>query len=242
MRDTTLGGRGRDFPTTRLGNDPRPFEDSDPAFRKHFETLVLSYWKPVYRYARVVWAKSNEDAKDLTQAFFLWLFEGRALPKYDAARGSFRRYLKFLLRRFLSHRQEAVRRLKRGGAAIPLSLEAGGLGREITCAEEDPEETFDREWLNVVAQRAIRRIRERLAQQGRSAAFRVFETYDLSPAGGSATYREVAAKLGLSESSVRNHLFAVREELRQEIRREIRGTTGSEEESGREWHELLGGV
>ena len=45
--------------------------------------VCSKYWKPVYAYVRAAWAKSNEDAKDLTQAFFLWLLEERVLEQFD---------------------------------------------------------------------------------------------------------------------------------------------------------------
>jgi DNA-directed RNA polymerase specialized sigma24 family protein len=38
--------------------------------QRAYESLILAYWKPVYKTVRLKWNKSNEDAKDLTQAFF----------------------------------------------------------------------------------------------------------------------------------------------------------------------------
>src|SRR5688572_22453356 len=102
--DTSLGGADARFPETasQVGTDP--------------EALARAYWKPVYAYVRLAWAKSNEDAKDLTQAFFLWLLEERALDGYDPARGGFRPFLKVLLRRFVGHQDRALGALRRGGS------------------------------------------------------------------------------------------------------------------------------
>ena len=68
----------------------------EEARRAGLRELALRYWKPVYRFARVAWAKSNEDAKDLAQAFFLWMTEEPALDSYDPAKGGFRTFLKIL--------------------------------------------------------------------------------------------------------------------------------------------------
>src|SRR5262245_8668511 len=112
--DTKLGGAERAFPRTTWGLVSR----LDPAAADHkagMETLCARYWKPAYRYIRAAWSKSNEDAKDLTQAFFAWILEKEPLRKFDRDQGSFRNFLKVLLKRFLTNADDAVRRLKRGG-------------------------------------------------------------------------------------------------------------------------------
>jgi len=111
-RDTSLGGDGDRFPET--GGDIRSLLGQDPS---RLELLCRRYWKPVYAYVRIAWSKGNEDAKDLTQAFFLWLMEGETLARYDAEKGGFRAYLKTLLKRFVGHEERALQRLKRGGDA-----------------------------------------------------------------------------------------------------------------------------
>src|SRR5207245_607719 len=96
--DTSLGGSQQAFPKTvwemvsRL-KDPRP-----EVRRSGLEDLCRRYWKPVYHSLRVGWTKSNEEAKDATQAFFLWLLEEEAIRGYSTERASFRTYLKSLLR------------------------------------------------------------------------------------------------------------------------------------------------
>src|SRR6185436_7438630 len=91
-------------------------------------------------------AKSNEDAKDLTQAFFISLMEKEPLRRYDPARGSFRTYMKSLLRHFVQHQDEALQTLKRGGAVRLLDLD----GPAISIAdsrEDNPDKAFDRAWM-----------------------------------------------------------------------------------------------
>ena len=102
-QDTSLGGPGANFAETAWGMVERA-RDTSPEIRQGgLEELSRSYWKPVYHYLRVAWAKSNEDAKDLAQAFFLWLTDRQALKKYTPERGSFRTFLKALLRRIEAH-------------------------------------------------------------------------------------------------------------------------------------------
>src|SRR5215813_14423386 len=113
--DTSLGGTQKDFAKTAWGVIQRA-RDSSPQVRQDgLNDLCRRYWKPVYHFLRVGYSKNNEDAKDLTQAFFLWLSEGEALRRYEPERASFRTYLKTLLRHFVLNQQEAMSRLKRGG-------------------------------------------------------------------------------------------------------------------------------
>ena len=70
------------------------------------------------------------------------------------------------------------------------------------------------------------------------APWRAFEEYDL--ANERPTYADVAVKLGIKESDVRNHLFLVRTKMREYIREELRDTVSTEEEAREEWNALFG--
>jgi RNA polymerase sigma factor (sigma-70 family) len=219
--DTTLGGPRRGFPVTTWEGILRLRK------REELAELCRRYWKPIYHHIRVAWRKSNEDAKDLTQAFFLWTLEGDALSKYEPGRGGFRAYVKLLLRHFLVNHEEALSRLKRGGAATFVPIH-----EEVVPTDDDPDKALDRAWLATVLQRAIDRTRERF--RDREAWFRAFEEYEIT---GGQTYAQIAAKLGMKESDVRNRLFAVREELRRQILEELAETV--EGDPLEEYHDLL---
>src|SRR5258708_32972394 len=118
ISDTSLGGPLKGFPETRMTLVTGLHSADSKERAAAFEAICASYWKPIYSYARIAWAKGNEEAKDLTQAFLLWLLEGEALDRFESERGSFRRYLKVLLRSFVGHQAAALGRLKRGGGAV----------------------------------------------------------------------------------------------------------------------------
>src|SRR3954447_17346782 len=111
------------FPTTRrsvivaLGSD-------DAAERtRAFDTLVALYWKPLYKYARVAHHREAADAEDATQSFLARMFERNALAAYDAAKASFRTFLRTLFDRHIENDVKASQRLKRGGGLDVLSAE-----------------------------------------------------------------------------------------------------------------------
>ncbi len=238
--DTSIGGRDSTFPVTTwslISKIHQPLNQNRVAFEK----LCLRYWKPVYRFIRLSWAKTNEDTKDLTQAFFLWLFEGEALTKYSPERGSFRRYLRILLGGFLGHEHEALQRLKRGGGKKILPLDDPNLvlQDQIPDGTTDPQKIFDRTWTAEVVRLALGRVRERLLSRGREVLYRAYEEYELASSGLRPTYAEVAEKIGVKESDVRNYLFEVREMIRAEIRAELTDTVTDEATLREEWNELF---
>jgi DNA-directed RNA polymerase specialized sigma24 family protein len=194
------------------------------------DILGRRYWRPVYAYVRAAWRKGNEDAKDLTQAFFLWLLESDALLGF-AELGSFRKFLKVLLQRFVGHQEEALRRLKRGGGRRLLSMD--GVLDVPDPASADPAALFDRAWWTELVHGAMDRVRERRPQD-----YRVYEAYDLAPERPS--YADLAARFSADEKEIKRRLFAARDEVQAEIRRELALLTRGEAELREEWDALFG--
>lgn len=236
--DTSLGGSGPDFPKTAGDMIAGARDPSSRVRRAAFEDLSRRYWKPVYTYVRLAWSKSNEDAKDLTQAFFLWLLEGDSIARYEQERAGFRTYLKMLLKSFVGHQDEAMSRLKRGGGIRIVALDVKDVLPDPGAA--DPERRFDQEWRRALIQSAVEQVRKQWSSADRAVKFRAFELYDLLPPEGRPTYSEVAGQLGIKESDVRNHLFAVREAIRSEIRQELSEMTSGPEELAEEWNAFFG--
>lgn len=223
MSDTSLGGG---FPETTWGLVSRLRETA--AHRQALEALCTRYWKPVYTYVRLAWRKSDADARDLTQAFFLWLLDGEPLKRYEPERGGLRPYLKVLLRRFVSHQEVAMQRLKRGGGALHLSIEDVG---EPPAGE--PEEAFDRAWIAELVRQAVDRVRARTD----ATAFAVYEAYDLGESR--PTYAELAERHAIPLNEVKNHLFRVREHVRGEIRADLAQMTSGAAELEEEYGALF---
>lgn len=216
----------------------------DGARRRALESLCGRYWKPVFHFVRRAWSKTPDDARDLTQGFFLRLLEGETLRRYAPARGSFRAYLKTVLRGFAADQHDALKALKRGGGAVilPLETETASLREQVADPRApDPEAGFDADWRQAVLERGLERTRAWFEDTGRALQFRVFEACDLRPADAKPTYAALAGEFGVAESDVRNYLFSVRERLRTEIRAEIAHTVADPGELDAEWAALFGG-
>ena len=229
------------FPTTRR-SVVLALSSADAAERtRAFDTLVGCYWRPLYKYARVAWRRSREDAEDLTQAFFTRAFEKESLASYDAAKASFRTFLRLLFDRFVSNEWKAGQRIKRGGGEVHLDFDAAEAEIGKDTATLTPEEYFQREWVRSVFAFAVERLRERCEAEGKLAHFAIFELYDLDEDCG-VTYRELAARFGIAETQVTNYLAATRRRFREIVLDALREVTATEEEFRNEARSLLGGA
>lgn len=240
-RYTTIGGQG-DFPQTSWSMVVKLQTDEDRA--RGLEQLCTRYWKPIYCYVRRALRKTNEDAKDLTQSFFIWLLDGNVLERYDPEQATFRLYLKGLLRNYARNHEQSLRRLKRGGGVKHVTFpddEVNGL--EALLADPratSPEDAFDRAWIEDLIDTGLERTRAWLRDNGHELRLKVYEAYELGEAGEQPTYTSVAEQLGIKVSDVRNHLFAARERLRAEIRDQLRETVSSSTQLEEEWKVVFG--
>ena len=238
-------GAGRGFPATRLSLLHAARSGDHEERRRAFGVLVGSYWKPVYKYLRLRWRASPEDAEDLTQGFFARAFDKRFFDRFDPARARFRTFLRTCLDAHAANERAAARRLKRGGDAPPLSLDFAGAEGELrlhpAAPDTDMEEYFHREWVRSVFALAVDALREKARERGRAAAFEAFRLYDLDPAGDERpTYAEIGRALGVPATQVTNYLSAMRREFRALVLRSLREQCATEAEFRSEARALLG--
>jgi RNA polymerase sigma-70 factor (ECF subfamily) len=179
----------------------------------------------------VGWRKSNEDAKDLTQAFFARLLQNNRIAAIQTAGGRFRSYLKQALKNFLIDADRAAEVRKPVEPAFALE------GDVDVPTESAPDRAFDRQWLSCLLDTSIARLEADLKKDGKSAYFDVFRAYLLEPeaergvtvatqSGEIAlpTYGSVAKRLGLADSDVRNYLSLCRARLREILKDGVRET------------------
>ncbi len=237
---------GGGFPLTRQSvvlatRSPRP-----EVRRRGYETLLAAYWKPVYKYLRVRWNASVEDAEDLTQGFFARAFERGLLERYDLARARFRTYLRTCLDSYVANERKAALRVKRGGRVqlVPLDFEnaEGELGRPEGSGATDSEEYFRQEWVRTLFGLAVAELRTRCRAAGKGVQLALFERYDVAGPGAEEklTYAMLASEFDLPVTQVVNHLAYARRQFRSIVLDKLRETCGTEQEFHAEARELFG--
>ncbi len=239
--DAGIGGRDGRFPGTRDSVVAALRSDDGEARRAAQDAVVAVYWKPLYKYLRVRWHQSNEDAQDLVQGFFAFVFERDTLSGFDPARAGFRTFLRLLIDRYVSNEAKARARRKRGGGAARVDFEAAEaeLARTPPGAS-DPEEFIRREWVRAIFTAAVEQLAAEAEASGRQHQFRIFERFDLDDGERRPSYREVAAALGVSETKITNDLAAARRRFRAIVLRTLRSVTATDEEFAVEARSVLG--
>jgi len=245
-QDTQIGGPSGKFPATRW-SAVLAARSNDLAERKRaLEIIIAAYWKPIYKYIRIRWGKTDEDAKDLTQEFFARLIEKKYLDGFDPSKAR----LRVCVDHFVANEAKAAKRLKRGGAAEHISL-------DFTLAESDlaranvsliaaasPEridEFLEQEFLRSLFGLAVEDLRRFCESHGKKTHFRLFEIYDLEDAETQRPdYAELAARFKIAVTDVTNYLAFARREFRRIALEKLREMTASEEEYRREARALFG--
>ena len=96
-------GEGGRFPDTSWNLVAAAAGNSaDTGAGEAFAQLCQVYWYPLYAFVRRK-GHSQQEADDLTQAFFAWLLEKNLLATVDPAKGRFRAFLLAAMNRFLAH-------------------------------------------------------------------------------------------------------------------------------------------
>jgi len=239
--DTSIGGPAQQFPSTVWSRLQAAGDPSHPEYRRGLDHLLTSYWKPAFTYIRMAWHKPVEDAKDLSQAFFARLLEKSFVAGFQPERGSFRRYLKQALKYFLINAERDASVRKPEGPLLSLEATSDELARLTPASpQETPDEAYDRQWFGDLVESSIRALEAALTADGKEIYVRVFRCYLLDDES-LPTYAQVAARLGLRESDVRNYLHYCRSALRQVLRERIREYVESDADVERELLGFLNG-
>ena len=224
------------------------FDSNDPSVRESsLETLTKYYWKPVYKYFRLKWNRSNEQAKDLTQSFFASLLESATLQKYDSQSSSFRNYLKICADRFANNNDRDQKRLKRGGGVRIGSLDFDVAEAELdqaTALAQESDDIFHVEWLRSLVDISLSELQSTMESNGKQLEFELFQLRDVEPADGSEVpqYGELAEKFSIPVTQVNNFLAGTRRLFRQIVKQNIRNLTCSQEEYESELTVLFSGM
>ena len=234
------------FPVTRLSAVVAASSTNQEERTRAFEVLVSAYWMPVYKYVRIKWNKQTEDARDLTQGFFLEAIEKNFFGRYDASKAKFRTFLRTCLDGFIANQNKAASRIKRGGDATILSLDFDDAEEQLRVAPTPSanaiDDYFDKEWARSVFSYALEAFRSQMLEADKASHLRLFERYALEEEAGAPkpSYKTLADEFNLSTSDVTNYLAYARREFRRIVLERLRNLTATDEEYRREARALLG--
>ncbi len=230
----------RNFATTRWSLILQARRISDTSARAALEELCRAYWLPVYAFMRRQ-TRDLHEAQDLTQGLFASLLSKEAFSDVSPERGRFRSYLLAAAQHFASNERDRRTALKRGGSALPESLDyadvenrlAKELGKVPTA-----EALFERQWAIALLDQVLNRLRKEYESAERGAVFERLSVH-LSKQPGTESLTEIAAQMGMTDEAVRVALHRLRKRYRQILREEIAQTTSSADEIDDEIRQLF---
>ncbi|MBV8224168.1 MAG: sigma-70 family RNA polymerase sigma factor [Verrucomicrobia bacterium] len=191
------------------------------------EELCRSYWYPLYAFVRRR-GYDAEDAKDLTQGFFLSLLNRRSLDQVTPIKGKFRSFLLASLKHYLSaefHRESTI---KRGGNLEFVSLDFDSCDDRFSNEPPDiltPEKVFDARWAMTLLGIAMDRLQAESESRGKITIFNVLKPFlDFGNSESLPAYETVAEKLGVGKGAVKTLIHRLRKRHGQILREEVSRT------------------
>jgi RNA polymerase sigma-70 factor (ECF subfamily) len=204
------------------------------------ELLCRRYWPPVYAFVRRR-GHGLADAQDLTQEFFARLLGRNFVQTADASKGKFRTFLLTAVNRFLINDRERAQAQKRGGCHAHFSLDdvRAEDGFRVEPADDaTPETIYERRWAETVLEAVLTRLRQEYENAGEHERFEIlkpFLTHEKQPKAGA----QLAAQLGISESSAYSAVHRLRKRYGELLREEIAQTVTRPEEIEEELRYLV---
>ena len=200
------------------------------------------YWQPVYAFIRRS-GRSPDDARDLTQAFFVRVLEKGFFREADRSRGRFRSFLFSSVRHFLANQHDWSVAQKRGGGAAVLPLEFDDGERRYSLEPADqttPEDTYQRSWALAVLDAAMARVQTKYAASGRADLFARLKPYLTGDEPGS--YADLAREIGGNPGQLRVAVHRLRRDYGRALRDVIAETVTTVEEVDEELAYLMEAV
>ena len=229
----TAGVESPGFATTRWSlilSANRSGEDEQT--QQALAELCRSYWRPVFLFVSRK-GYSTQEAQDLTQDFFVTILGNDWVCHADPERGRFRSFLLKSVQNFLSHAEERLRTIKRGGHLEFVSWDEWLAERPSHFGIQDqiadsltPEPFFDLRWATTVVEHALQRLREECEGKGRLRLFESLRDH-LASEYGDASYADLARALGIAETIVKKQLYNMRQRFRWLLRDEVAQTVAN---------------
>lgn len=193
-----------------------------PEGREALAELYRRYEQPVLSHIRR-WVRDPEQARDLAQAFWLHLIEGRVWRRADLARGRFRQFLLTTLTHFLHDNFREKMTEKRGG-----KIEHMALDPELLANSDEPHQSaaFDRDWAVCMLDRSLADLQLAFSAAHKEDLFNVLTKF-LPGAEATPSYDDAARMAGVSIDQMRVEIHRMRTKLRELLRRQIAQTVAT---------------
>jgi RNA polymerase sigma factor (sigma-70 family) len=212
-----------------------------PGARDALAELCRIYWYPIYAFVRRR-GYDSEEAKDLTQGFFVHLLYHKTLRHVSPIKGKFRSFLAASLQNYLLDQVDHARRLKRGGKIDFVPFDTKSAEHRYQLASPDlltADKVFDAKWALTLLEESMTRLAREYAEHGKTTIFQTLKPF-LDPINTktSLSYEQVASDLHVSVGSVKTLIHRLRKQYSSFLREEVGRTVSDPAEIDGEIHAL----
>ena len=198
--------------------------DESPGSEQALAQLCQDYWRPIHAYIRRL-GHDEDEAKDLTQEFFLQLVGKRFIAAADRTKGKFRTFLLTSLNFFLSTERKRANAQKRGGGKIILSIDEEREGEASVEPASDltPDKVYEQRWARSVMQLACERLREEYVAAGKTKLHEELKEF-LESTPDARGYHPIAQRLQMTPNAVGVAVHRMRQRCGELLRAEVTRT------------------
>ena len=240
---TDMGGTGQSFLTTHWSLIEDIQRRQDPQ-RALIGLLLERYWKPVYCYLRRK-GYPNEEAKDLTQAFFHEVVLSRHLiEKADPSRGRFRAFLLHALKQYVidaRRRQSSRTRIPRERLHSLDLVDLPVLPQ--TVSHWEPDACFTYAWKSAILNQTLTAVKEDCFRAGQETHWQVFRDRLLKPTlegREPPSLAELCRQYSLaSEKVASNMVITIKRRFQRILWTNLRSTVHSDADAEEELRDIL---
>ncbi len=201
--------------------------------------LCVTYWYPLFSFARLTLGLTSHEAEDLTQGFFEHLLRRRVFASVERNCGNFRNFLLVCFRNFHASGLARTRAVKRGGAYEAISIDLPLAEKRLALQQEGkaPGHAYDRAWALEVLNDAYRRTEIHYSAQGKLDLFQSCRPFLENPSA--QPYTQLATALGKTEAAVKTEVYRLRRVFSEAFRSIVAQTAGSTAEIEQEVRYLV---
>ena len=239
---TDMGGERGTFLTTHWSLIESIRADPD---RGHalIGSLLKDYWKPVYCYLRRR-GYANEEAKDLTQAFFHEIVLGKELVQQaDRGKGRFRSFLLTALRHYLINVKDKETAQKRVPKGRLLSLDVvDPEALPEVAGDLSPDDCFNHVWVSSLLERALQEVETSCHEDGKTVYWKVFEERVLQPIVDETappSVKDICDRYGIPDGGkLANMIVTVKRRVRAALEKHVEKSVMAVDEAGEELQDM----
>jgi DNA-directed RNA polymerase specialized sigma24 family protein len=239
--DDSVAGKGGQFTTTCWSAVFLSAQSQAPGSDRAREEFCQIYWYPLYAFIRRR-GYNEDDAKDLTQGFFLFILDRKALQRATPAKGKFRSFLLGSLKNYLSNVYQHENAIKRGGKIDFVSVDFSDGEDRYSREPADlltPEKIFDANWAVTLLAQAMERLKDEYLAQEKGIIFETLTPYlDLSGAAQMPSYEVASEKLKVTGAGVKTLIHRFRKRYSEILRETVAQTVTDPTEIDDEIHSL----